>query len=210
MSTATFHNIALETPQFPVWRFSVDEYHRLGEFGVLTEDDRVELIEGLVVPKMNRSPLHDVSLSMLGKLVAHVLPPKWDTRIQMAITTADSEPEPDIAIVLAPLSRYLDHHPYPADVALVVEVAETSLARDRRKARMYARAGIPQYWIVNLRDDRVEVHTLPQASAAEPFYASVVALGVNETCALLLPEGASLAIPIRDFLPSHGERASAT
>jgi Uma2 family endonuclease len=208
MSIAAVQPAALEPPPFPVRRFTVEEYHRLGALGVLTEDDRVELIEGLVVPKMNRSPLHDVSLNMLDNVLREVLPPRWNVRVQMAITTFDSEPEPDIAVVVGPASRYVDHHPLPTDVALAVEVAETSLARDRRKARMYARAGVLQYWIVNLRDDRVEVHSLPQADVAEPFYASVVALGVDETCSLLLPGELSIAIPIRDFLPSHGQRGT--
>ncbi len=88
MSIAIFPPTSFDPPQFPVRRFTVEEYHRLGEVGVLTEDDRVELIEGLVVPKMNRSPLHDVSLSMLQKRLASLLPASWDLRTQMAITTA--------------------------------------------------------------------------------------------------------------------------
>lgn len=210
MSIATFPPTSFDPPQFPVRRFTVEEYHRLGEVGVLTEDDRVELIEGLVVPKMNRSPLHDVSLNMLDNVLRKVLPAKWNVRIQMAITTADSEPEPDIAVVVGPASRYLDHHPHPTEVGLVVEIAETSLARDRRKTRMYARAGIPQYWIVNLRDGRVEVHADPQVQLAEPQYASVVLLGIAESCSLQLPGEPTVTLAIGEFLPFHGNSESSS
>jgi Uma2 family endonuclease len=118
----------------------------------------------------------------------------------MAITTSDSEPEPDIAIVLGPLERYIDHHPHPSEIALVVEVAETSLIRDRRKARMYARAGIPHYWIVNLRDRCVEIYSQPEPTRAEPTFAQSHALDVDAIARLQLPEGA-IELPVREFLP---------
>ncbi len=208
MSIVTFQPTSFDPPQFPVRRFSVEEYHRLGEVGVLTDDDKVELIEGLVVPKMNRSPLHDVSLSMLDNALRKRLPESWKSRCQMAITTADSEPEPDIAVVRGPLVRYIEHHPHPADIALVIEVSETSLQRDRRKARVYARAAIPCYWIVNLRDRCVEVHAQPQTTAAEPFYASVVAMRSDESCELSLLGESVAAIAVGEFLPLHGTQDS--
>lgn len=208
MSTVSIEPAAWETPQFPVRRFTVEEYHRLGELGLLSEDDRIELIEGLLVPKMNRSPLHDVALGMLQKRLTALLPSAWETRSQMAITTADSEPEPDIVVVRGPLDRYRFQHPHPEEIALVVEVSETSLLRDRRKARMCARAGIGCYWIVNLRDNCVEVHTDPRTTVAEPLYGSVIALDGAEACSFSLPGEAAISLAIRDILPTHGERGA--
>jgi Uma2 family endonuclease len=131
-----------------------------------------------------------------------VLPDAWEPRVQMAFTTADSEPEPDIAIVQGPLTRYVEHHPFPAEIALVVEVAETSLLRDRRKARMYARAGIAQYWIVNLRDGVVEVCSQPQPTLAEPAYGQTQSFAADGIVEFNLPGEAALQLAVREFLPS--------
>src|SRR5258708_22798188 len=80
-------------------RFSVPEYHRLTEIGMLTEDDNLELIEGYLVNKMSRNPPHDWVIQRLNRMLLAVMPPSWDARIQSAITLAYSEPEPDVTIV---------------------------------------------------------------------------------------------------------------
>src|SRR5437016_4994181 len=98
-----------------------------------------------------------------------VLPAGWDLRVQSAITLTESEPEPDFAIVRGDESAYLTRHPTTADIGLVVEVSDSTLPGDRDdKGRIYARAGIPCYWIVNLVDRQVEVHTLPSGPVADP------------------------------------------
>lgn len=154
---------ALDTPPYPVHRFSIAEYHRLVEVGLLDEDARVELLEGWIVPKKSRSPLHDAVIHVLLELLRNQLAAEFAVRVQGALLTNDSEPEPDLAVVIGPSGRYRDHHPSTGEVLLVVEVADASLARDRRKAAIYASIGIPAYWIVNLRDGSVEVRTQPEA-----------------------------------------------
>lgn len=153
---------APETPPYPVHRFSVAEYHRLVETGLLDEDARVELLEGWIVPKMPHSPVHGGTIQIVQKRLQAQLPSAWETRIQLPILTDDSEPEPDVAVVRGPVSRYLDHHPSVGEVALVVEVADSSIAKDRRKAALYASIGVPTYWIVNLQDRSVEVRSQPE------------------------------------------------
>jgi len=153
-------------------RFSVAEYHRLTEIGVLTEDDNLELLEGYLVLKMARNPPHDGTLSRALKRLSSLLPPGWDFRSQMAVTLPDSEPEPDLAIVRDSPDGYMSRHPLATEVGLVVEVADSTLAGDRiDKGRIYARAGIPTYWIVNIPDRQVEVYVGPSGPAATPAYA---------------------------------------
>lgn len=190
-------------PPFPVRPFSVQEYHRLGEAGVITEDDHVELLEGLIVPKMIRNPSHDVTVSLVETALRRRLPDDWVVRVQSAVSTEDSEPEPDVAVVRGPIRRYLEEHPRPADVALVVEVADTSLDRDRLKARIYARAEIPTYWIINLPESRIEVYSEPSTSPASVVsgYNITDVAGIDDVVPLPI-EGRRVAeIPGRELLP---------
>src|SRR5262245_28451011 len=138
-------------------RFTVDEYHRLIRGGILTEDDNLELIEGYLVHKMSRSPPHNGTLRKVEKRLSRLLPAGWEVCIQSGITLADSEPEPDLAVVREDPAEYITRHPGPADIGLVIEVADSSLPSDRSdKARIYARAGIAVYWIVNVSDRQIE------------------------------------------------------
>src|SRR5438105_2876312 len=91
-----------QIPRLPVRRFTVAEYHQMIAAGILGEDDKVELLEGLIVPKMARKPPHDAVLGIADDVIRARLPSAWKVRIQSAITTADSEPEPDIAVVRGP------------------------------------------------------------------------------------------------------------
>jgi Uma2 family endonuclease len=159
-------------PEF-VWRFSVDDYHRLIASRVLDENDRVELLEGWLVPKMKHNPLHDGTLQLVSKRLARRLPAQWDNRIQSAVTTGDSEPEPDVAIVRGDERSYLQRHPGPAGIGLIVEIAESSLEQDRRqKARLYARARIPCYWVINLVDRQIEVFADPTGPDDAPQFST--------------------------------------
>jgi Uma2 family endonuclease len=146
-----------------VRRFTVDEYHRMIQAGFFTADERFELLDGWITPKMTRNPPHDSCLDQIIDVLHARLPTGWRPRIQSAVTLPTSEPEPDFAIVPGPASRYRTQHPRPADVALVIEVADSSLEHDR-KGPLYAQAGISVYWIVNLVDMVVEVYTVPSAA----------------------------------------------
>src|SRR5437899_1616829 len=117
-------------PRFPyhrLQRISVDQYHRMIASGALTEDDPVELLEGWLVAKMPRDPHHDGCLLELPYQILHLLTDDWVLRVQSAVTTKESEPEPDLAVVTSPRSKYLDHHPVRSEVGLIVEIANTSL-----------------------------------------------------------------------------------
>ena len=142
----------------------------MGKTGVLTPDDRVELLEGWIVEKMNHNPMHDASVDLSHEAIRAFLPMGWRIRIQSAITTADSEPEPDLAVVQGSPRDFSERHPGPKDIALVIEVADSSLTKDRRKRRLHARANIAHYWIVNLVDRCIETYTEPVASPADPKY----------------------------------------
>jgi Uma2 family endonuclease len=121
-------------------RFSVAEYHRLIQLGILTEDDNLELLEGYLVHKMSRNPPHDAAIQKGNKKWLRLLPAGWDLRVQSAVTLSDSEPEPDFAIVRGDEAAYATRHPTAADVGLVVEVSDSTLPGDRDdKGRIYAR-----------------------------------------------------------------------
>jgi Uma2 family endonuclease len=183
-------------------RFSVAEYHKLIEIGILTEDDNLELLEGYLVHKMSRNPPHDATIQKAMKRLWRVLPPGWDLRVQSAVTLTTSEPEPDLAVVRGDENDYLARHPGPADVGLAIEVADATLAGDRvDKGRIYARAGIACYWIINLVDRQVEVYTAPSGSVATPAYAQRQDFPAGDDVTLTLDGAAAASIAVRDLLP---------
>jgi Uma2 family endonuclease len=132
-------------------RFSVDEYHRMIESGILTENDHVQLVDGWIIEMPPIGPEHCTSTSLVGIAIDRSLPAGWVVRRQDPITLATGEPEPDVVIARGSIREYSTRHPVPADIALVVEVADATLNFDRvEKAKEYAAAGIAEYWIVNL------------------------------------------------------------
>jgi Uma2 family endonuclease len=155
-------------------RFSVARYQRMIETGILTPDDKVELLENFVVIKMPRNPRHDSAIQRLLEILFPLRPSNWGLRIQSAILLSDSQPEPDLAFVRGPATAYENDHPKAKDVGLVIEVADSSLLRDQRdKTRIYARGAIPFYWIVNLVERRIEIHAKPSGPSEIPAYDSV-------------------------------------
>jgi Uma2 family endonuclease len=155
-------------------RFSVARYQKMIEVGILTSEDKVELLENYVVLKMPRNPPHDGTIQVITETIAPAIPQGWRLRVQLTVVLPDSQPEPDFAIVRGTGRTYLTRYPEPADVGLLIEVANASLLRDQRdKTRIYARGGIPCYWIANLVDQRIEVYTQPSGSTAVPAYGSV-------------------------------------
>jgi len=154
-----------------IWRLSVEQYHEMINTGILTDDDPVELLEGWLIPKMPKKPPHRVTKQLTRDALARLLPPGWYVEEQEPVTTEDSEPEPDIAVIRGEPRDYLEHHPGPDGIALVIEVSDTTLRRDRGlKKRIYARAGIQVYWIINLPENQIEVYTEPTGEAEEPDY----------------------------------------
>lgn len=202
MATVTEPELDPAPPPYPVKRFTVDEYHRMIDAGVFADDDRFELLEGWIIPKMSRNPPHDALLMLIQEALSRTLPPGWVSRNQSAITTRESEPEPDFVVVRGGARDYFDRHPGPADIALAIEVSESSLGRDRTlKARIYARAGVPAYWIVNVAERCVEVHADPTGPAESPSYRSVIAIGPDGELPLVLDGREVARIAARDILP---------
>ena len=150
---------AADSPPWPVRKFTVDEYHRLGELGVLGPEESVELLDGWIVENMNHRPAHGYVVGLLTQNLFAGLPAGWIGRCQLPITTPTSEPEPDLAFVRGIHSDYRTRHPSGDEVALVIEVADTSIQKDRSKARIYASAGVKEYWIINLVEFQLEQFT---------------------------------------------------
>jgi len=162
MSTLAYD---IETAEQPApRRWTREEYYRMAESGVLGPEDHVELIEGEIVYKMSpqKSP-HAITVQLVHQTLAASFGVDYHVRAQFPIAVeGDSDPEPDLAVVKGDLRRFIDRHPIAAEVVLVVEVSDSSLAFDRgRKARLYARGGVLDYWIVNLVTRHVEVMTNP-------------------------------------------------
>jgi Uma2 family endonuclease len=182
-------------------RFSVDRYQRMIETGILTADDKVELLENYVVLKMPRNPPHDSTLQRMLRPLLRSLPAEWDLRIQSGIVLQDSQPEPDFAAVRGTAANYETRQPVAADIGLVIEVADSSLLRDQRdKTRIYARGGIASYWIVNLVDRRIEVYTQPTGPVAVPSYQSCQTYQPGDDVPLVLDGNQTAVIPTSDLL----------
>jgi Uma2 family endonuclease len=144
-------------------RFTVDEYHRMGEVGILTRDDRVELIDGEIVEMTPIGPRHAFRVATLDRRFQTLLGDRAVVWVQMPVRLGPHhEPEPDLALLRPPLGRYANQLPGPEDVLLLVEVSETSLAYDRGvKLGMYAGAGVPEVWIMDLEGEAIEVYRTP-------------------------------------------------
>jgi Uma2 family endonuclease len=170
--------------------------------GILYEGERVELLEGLVVEKPMRNPPHDGALTRLTNRLVRIVPAGWVCRIQSATTSSDSEPEPDGAIVRGGPDSYDHRHPTPTDYGIVIEVADTSLAFDRRyKGRIYARAGIPIYWVINVIDRQIEIYSDPDPAANPPEYRSRQDYRPGDTLPIQLDGAVAGSISAADLLP---------
>jgi Uma2 family endonuclease len=157
-------------PPGGLYRFSVDDYHKLIETGVLHEDARVELLEGYLVLKMPNNPPHGSSIQRTWKRLVALTASGWDVRIQLPVTFLDSEPEPDVAVARGADTDYGARHPGPAELGLVVEVSDSSLTQDRTwKRSIYEGVGIPVYWIINVPDRQVEVYPLTAGTYGPPL-----------------------------------------
>ncbi len=188
-------------PARPFYRFSVEQYHGMIEAGILTEDDRVELLDGLVVEKMTHNPPHDAAVSLVNKALLRRMPDEWIVRVQSAISLPGSEPEPDVAVVRGPERRYARSHPRPKDIALLVEVADSRVEVDREgKGSIYARVRVPVYWLVNLPASRVEVYTQRRGGRA-PAYQQRQDYSGEEAVPLVIAGHELARIAVRELLP---------
>lgn len=180
-------------------RWNRREYDRLIELGIIHEDEPIELLAGRLVVAEPKRPPHAVATDLVASALRHAFGPGWTVRIQAPVALDDfSEPEPDLAVVPGDPRSYRDVH--PARPVLAVEIAETSLRLDRGlKHRLYARAGLEEYWIVNLVDRVLEVYRDPARRGRRGLYGSVEILGPE---AVVIPLAAPQArINVADLLP---------
>jgi Uma2 family endonuclease len=181
----------------PLKRWTVDEYHRMIQAEILTLNDRVELLEGQIIEMAPQDPPHASVTSRFGNRLVMLFAERAWVRSQLPITISpNSEPEPDIAIVRLTDNDYADRHPGPDDVFLVIEVADSTLNMDRnRKAKIYAKANIPDYWIVDVKKQRVFVFRNPQGDT----YQSQQVLDSTETLSTIaFPE---ITIELQKLFP---------
>jgi Uma2 family endonuclease len=193
----------LEPAPWPIFRLSVEQYHDMINFGILTEDDPVELLEGILVEKMPKKPGHSGATRKARETLKRVVPPGWFVDSQEPITTEDSEPEPDLAVIRGKPEDFLAQHPKPQDVGMTGEIADSTLARDRgSKKKLYARANIPVYWIINLVERQVEVYTEPTGPpGGKPDYRCRQDYAEKDEVPLVL-DGIEVArVPVKDLLP---------
>jgi Uma2 family endonuclease len=184
-------------------RFSIKEYHRLGELGFFAPDERVELIRGEIIIKASKSTFHSVCNSLLlGELCPLVRKMAVVRGQEPIVLSPDSEPEPDVVIARNRVDRYLDSHPEPADILLVIEVSDSTLKYDREtKLSLYAEAGIANYWIFNLVDNQLEMHAEPYQKRQGDFnYRSQRVLLPNET--VVIPGFPELSLDLSLVFPA--------
>ena len=177
-------------------RFTVDEYHRMGEAGIFREDDRVELIRGRIVEMSPIGRRHAGCVNYLNNTLARLLGPRAVVSVQNpVITDADGEPQPDVALLEPRPGFYGDRHPAPGDILLLIEVADSSLDYDRgEKIPLYAEAGVREVWLVNLAGKAVEVYRDPR----EGHYRDVHPARRGETIApLAFPD---VALQVEEIL----------
>lgn len=167
------------TPTLVRHRFSVNDYEEMIARGILTPSSRVELLRGEIITKMSIGDEHAGCVNCLNRLLHQVVGSAAIVGIQNPIRLPDSEPEPDVTLARPRADFYRTGKPRPADILLVIEVADTSLDVDRDVKRpLYAENGIVEYWIVNLHDSCVEVHRRPQPDGT---YADVTIRRSGET-----------------------------
>lgn len=171
-------------------RWSVKDYEQLGEHGILGRN--IELIRGVIVTKMPKSPLHRYLTKWLYDHFQNQTGGGWLVMQEAPLhLTDDSEPEPDVSVVRGESRDYLKSHPSAA--ALVVEIAVSSVAWDRENASLYAEAGVPEYWIVLGREKQVEVYRQPESGVYQQK--RLYALGETLVCESV-PE---LAVPLSEW-----------
>jgi Uma2 family endonuclease len=208
ISTQTIEPIAAppvpagSIPVDRLYRLSVRQYSEMVCAGILPEHDRVVLLEGLLVTKMGKNPPHVLAGKRTLAALSGAVPPGWHVAKEDPIATLDSVPEPDCTVLRGSAEDYRDRWPDPADVAMVIEVSDSSLKDDQTVMRViYARAGLPIYWIVNIPDHRLEVYSDPTGPADAPDYRQHRDYGPDDDVPLVI-EGREVArIPVRDLLP---------
>ena len=198
LATPTRESIDLSS----FWRISVDRYHKMIQRGLLTTNDRLELLEGMLIKKMTVNPPHAFVTETIDKTFARLFSDNFFNSSQQPVTMDDSEPEPDVFVVRGKRRDFVQNHPTPEDVALLVEVSDSTLQQDQTwKKGIYAQAEIPVYWIVNLPQRQIEVYTEPSGASANPIYRQLVIYQENDEIPVVVDGVETAVIPVSDLLP---------
>lgn len=191
---------AIPPADFQLKRFTVEEYDQMIRDGTI-DGEPLELLDGWIVEKMPKNAPHDSAISRLNKRLNRLLGDEFLVRIQSSAVVDTSMPEPDVAVVFGPDDEFDNRRPNPSDLLLVIEVAESSLVRDRGfKARLYGRNKIPVYWIVNLKDRVVEVHSLPR-NGKNAGYRNIAIYRPGDAVPVVIGKKTVGSIPVSEILP---------
>jgi Uma2 family endonuclease len=180
-----------------LYRLSVAQYDKLTRLGVLTKEDHVELIDGFLVEKMPKNERHLTTTWKIDRALGRALPDGWFSATEWPILLKRSEPEPDVMVLRGSIDDYSRRKPEPADVSLLVEVADSTLLEDRARCGLFAEAGVLVYWIANIPDRQIEVYSDPSGSE----YRSHQDYGFDAEVPLVLEDQVIARLPIRDLLP---------
>jgi Uma2 family endonuclease len=194
--------VPMVTYPAPIRRWTRAEYERLVDLGVFDEDERIELLGGHLMVSEPQGSRHGVAIELADSALRAAFGPGWRVRMQLPIALDESsEPEPDLTVVAGDPRASRDH--YPSRPALVLEVAEATLRFDREtKGALYARAGLPEYWIVNLVDRVLEVYRDPTATPGTPGGPRYATVLVRDAAGIAAPLAAPAArIAVADLLP---------
>jgi len=183
-------------PNIKCW--NVEDYQKLREFGILDSDERTELLAGQIVTMASQGRPHVIAVQLLALQLDEFLRDKpYLVRAQHPIQLDDSsEPEPDIAVVEGNILTYTDHHPYPKEVLLAIEIAETTLKKDcETKDKLYAKANISEYWVVDLKHRTLHIF---QSPTAQGYSSHLILSEAHKISPAAFPE---LSLDISSILP---------
>jgi Uma2 family endonuclease len=192
-----------------LYHFSIEQVEAMVHQGILSEADRVELWDGVLIEKMTKNTPHIVAAARLGKFLHRAVPEGYTICVEATIALPwpgrrrrGSLPEPDVVIVVGDPDTF-GRRIGPQDIAVIIEIADTSLAEDRtRTKRRYARAAIPTYWLINLPERRIEVYSGPTGPSRSPDYGTLTIFGEDQYLPLVLGGIEVGQILVRDLLPS--------
>jgi Uma2 family endonuclease len=203
MATATRNPARVVGEGLTPYRLTVRQFEQMIKAGILTADDRVELLGGILAEQMTKNAPHDFTIGHLAKVLEALIGPDWVVREEKAVVLGRFwRPEPDLAVARGPLDRYRRAQPTTKELAFLVEVAESTYPADRgEKWQGYAAARVPAYWIVNLDDRRVEVYSDPFGRGGNARFRSAVTSGPGDAVPVVLAGRVIGQVAVNDILP---------
>ena len=189
-------------------RFSAAEYERMIDAGIIKDGEPLELLDGRLVPKMSKKPGHRISTRLARLALESRIPKGWYVDPQEPILLSEMHvgagnvPEPDVAVIRGDTEDYTANHPTADTIALVVEVSDSTLRDDRGlKKQIYAHARIPEYWIINLIDQQLEVYQRPTGSALKADYEVTRTYALTDSVSVRIGNKIIGPIPVRELFP---------